>query len=158
MWKVRSVSETYEPGSVFKLITAAVALEENITRTDVANDFYCNGFEDISGTIIQCWKYQAPYYSSHGPESLRDALMNSCNPSFMQLAKRIGVSRGCISAIEIGRNKLYDKLLEKIYSTFNIDPDSFQNGNELLFLNNSPIENCLMTDYHLTKQTAERLS
>lgn len=90
MWKVRSVSETYEPGSVFKLITAAVALEENITKTDVANDFYCNGFEDISGTIIQCWKYQAPYYSSHGPESLRDALMNSCNPSFMQLAKRIG--------------------------------------------------------------------
>lgn len=75
-----------------------------------------------------------------------------------ELAKRIGVSRGCISAIEIGRNKLYDKLLKKIYSTFNIDPDSFKNGNELLFLNNSPIENCLMTEYHLTKQKAEKLS
>lgn len=75
-----------------------------------------------------------------------------------ELAKRIGVSRGCISAIEIGRNKLYDKLLEKIYSTFNIDPDSFQNGNDLLFLNNSPIENCLITDYHLSKQNAETLS
>lgn len=75
-----------------------------------------------------------------------------------ELAKRIGVSRGCISAIEIGRNKLYDKLLEKIYSTFNIDPNSFKNGNELLFLNNSPIENCLMTDYHLPKQEAETLS
>ena len=74
-----------------------------------------------------------------------------------ELAKRIGVSRGCISAIEIGRNKLYDKLLKKIYSTFNIDPDSFKNGNELLFLNNSPIENCLMTEYHLTKQKAEKL-
>lgn len=75
-----------------------------------------------------------------------------------ELTKRIGVSRGCISAIEIGRNKLYDKLLKKIYSTFNIDPDSFKNGNELLFLNNSPIENCLMTEYHLTKQKAEKLS
>lgn len=75
-----------------------------------------------------------------------------------ELAKRIGVSRGCISAIEIGRNKLYDKLLKKIYSTFNIDPDSFKNGNELLFLNNSPIENCLMTEYHLTKQKAKKLS
>ena len=90
MWKVRSVSETYEPGSVFKLITAAVALEENITKTDIANDFYCNGVEDIYGTPIRCWYSQAPYYSSHQGESLREALMDSCNPSFMQLAKRIG--------------------------------------------------------------------
>jgi stage V sporulation protein D (sporulation-specific penicillin-binding protein) len=90
MWKIRSVSETYEPGSVFKLITSAVALEENITKTDTQNDFYCNGFEDISGTIIQCWKYQAPYYTTHQSETLREALMNSCNPAFMQLAKRIG--------------------------------------------------------------------
>lgn len=90
MWKIRSVSETYEPGSVFKLITSAVALEENITKTDTPNDFYCNGFEDISGTIIKCWKYQSPYYTTHQSETLREALMNSCNPAFMQLAKRIG--------------------------------------------------------------------
>ncbi len=90
MWRVRSVSETYEPGSVFKLITAAVALEENITETDVSNDFYCNGYEDINGTIIRCWVNQAPYYRTHESQSLREALMNSCNPSFMQLAKRIG--------------------------------------------------------------------
>ena len=90
MWKVRSVSETYEPGSVFKLITASVALEENITKPDIANDFYCNGVEDIYGTPIRCWYSQAPYYSTHQGESLREALMDSCNPSFMQLAKRIG--------------------------------------------------------------------
>ena len=90
IWRVRSVSETYEPGSVFKLITAAVALEENITGTDVSNDFYCNGYEDINGTIIRCWVNQAPYYRTHESQSLREALMNSCNPSFMQLAKRIG--------------------------------------------------------------------
>lgn len=92
MWRIRSVHETYEPGSVFKLITAAVALEENITGTDVKNDFYCNGYEDINGTIIQCWKYQAPYYTTHESETLREALMDSCNPSFMQLAKRIGAN------------------------------------------------------------------
>lgn len=92
MWKVRSVSEMYEPGSVFKLITASVALEENITGTDIANDFFCNGYEDIYGTKIQCWVYQSPYYRTHGSETLRQALMNSCNPAFMQLGKRIGTT------------------------------------------------------------------
>lgn len=90
MWKVRSVSETYEPGSVFKLITASVALEENITKPDIKNDFWCNGAETIYDTTIRCWYNQAPYFSSHQGESLREALMDSCNPSFMQLAKRIG--------------------------------------------------------------------
>ena len=92
MWKVRSVSETYEPGSVFKLITASVALEENITTTDNPTDFYCNGVENINGTPIRCWYYQAPNYSTHGSESLRQALMDSCNPSFMQLGRRIGTA------------------------------------------------------------------
>lgn len=90
MWKVRSVSETYEPGSVFKLITASVALEENIAQPDNPSDFYCKGVEDINGTLIRCWYYQAPYHSTHGSESLRQALMDSCNPSFIQLARRIG--------------------------------------------------------------------
>ena len=92
MWKVRSVSETYEPGSVFKLITAAVALEENITSTDKANDFWCHGAETVSDRIIRCWYNQAPYYSNHGGESLREALMDSCNPSFIQLARRVGAN------------------------------------------------------------------
>ena len=47
MWKVRSVSETYEPGSVFKIITSAVALEESITKPDIPGDFYCKGYEEI---------------------------------------------------------------------------------------------------------------
>jgi len=90
MWKVRSVSETYEPGSVFKLVTAAVALEENKAIPDKANDFRCNGAETIYDTTIRCWYNQPPYNSSHGGESLREALMDSCNPAFMQLSKRIG--------------------------------------------------------------------
>lgn len=90
MWANKSVSETYEPGSTFKIITAALALEENITSTDTANDFYCKGyesFEDVSGSTIniRCWRAQP-----HGVQTLRQALCNSCNPAFMQLGKRIG--------------------------------------------------------------------
>lgn len=92
MWNVRSVFETYEPGSVFKLITASVALEENITQTDIENDFVCNGVEQVADKPIQCWYYQAPYYSKHNGQSLRQALMHSCNPSFIQLGRRIGAT------------------------------------------------------------------
>lgn len=88
MWSNKSVSETYEPGSIFKIITASVALEENITDTDVANDFYCQGYETYQGVPnnrINCWKY----YDPHKSQTLRQALGNSCNPAFMQLARRI---------------------------------------------------------------------
>ena len=85
MWKVRSVSETYEPGSVFKLVTASVALEENKAVTDKPGDFRCDGAQTIYDTTIRCWSSQP-----HGYESLREALMDSCNPSFMQLSERIG--------------------------------------------------------------------
>ena len=93
MWANRSVSETYEPGSVFKLITSSVALEENITTTDKANDFNCIGyeeFEDASASQpirIKCWSA-----NPHGEQTLREALEHSCNPAFMQLGKRIGAS------------------------------------------------------------------
>ncbi len=85
MWVNKSVAETYEPGSTFKLITSSVALEENITSTDVENDFYCKSFEEIADRTIKCWS-AVP----HGSQSLRLALCNSCNPAFMQLGKRIG--------------------------------------------------------------------
>lgn len=90
MWANKSVAETYEPGSTFKVITSAVALEENITTTDKQGDFYCKGyeeFEDVSNSTIKikCWRA-----NPHGSQTLRQALMNSCNPAFMQLGKRIG--------------------------------------------------------------------
>ncbi len=88
MWKNKSISDLYEPGSIFKLITASVALEEDITGPDVAGDFNCTGaeqFKDGSNTVtIRCWS-TVP----HGGQSLRVALGNSCNPAFMQLAARI---------------------------------------------------------------------
>ena len=88
MWKNKSISDLYEPGSIFKLITASVALEEDITGPDVAGDFNCTGaeqFKDGSNTVtIRCWS-TVP----HREQSLRVALGNSCNPAFMQLASRI---------------------------------------------------------------------
>ena len=91
MWKNKAISDIYEPGSVFKLITASVALEENITEADIEKDFNCIGyekFEDSSRSkplTINCWKY----YDPHGYQTLTEALENSCNPAFMQLAARI---------------------------------------------------------------------
>jgi len=88
MWRNKAIADTYEPGSTFKIITAAAALEENIVETDTTNDFYCGGHEIVNGITINCWKYQ----STHGSQTLRQALMNSCNPAMMQLGKRIGAS------------------------------------------------------------------
>lgn len=87
MWKNKCVSDLYEPGSVFKLITASVALEENVTTPDVSGEFTCNGYEVVADREISCW---SP--TPHGSLSLRGALEKSCNPSFIQLGKRIGVS------------------------------------------------------------------
>ena len=91
MWSNKSVADTYEPGSVFKVITAAVALEENITSADISNDFYCKGYEEFAdggaSLKISCWRR-----NPHGVQSLRQSLCNSCNPAFMQLGKRIGTS------------------------------------------------------------------
>ena len=86
LWRNKCVTDTYEPGSTFKIITAAVGLEENLVDTDIANDFSCIGHEVINGLTINCWKWQ----SAHGSQTLRQALMNSCNPAMMQLGKRIG--------------------------------------------------------------------
>ncbi len=88
MWRNKGVADTYEPGSTFKLITTSAALQEGIVKeTDKAGEFVCTGGIDIAGTYIKCWRYYRP----HGAESLRDALMNSCNPVFIGLGQKIGV-------------------------------------------------------------------
>ena len=88
MWRNKAISDTYEPGSTFKIITAAIGLEENVVETDVPGTFYCSGYEMINGTKINCWRNA----STHGSQTLRKALMNSCNPALMQLGKKIGAS------------------------------------------------------------------
>jgi len=86
MWRNICVQDTYEPGSTFKIITAATALEEGITEEDIANDFYCSGYEQVENLTIHCWRD----YDPHGSQTLKKALANSCNPAFMQLGQRIG--------------------------------------------------------------------
>ena len=88
MWKNNVVSSPYEPGSPYKLITAATALEENITSEDVSNDFYCNGSIEVADRNISCWTQ-----GHKGAKTLRQALQVSCNPSFIQLGQRIGAER-----------------------------------------------------------------
>ena len=89
MWRNKAISDTYEPGSVFKLITSSAALQEGITDTDKAGEFNCSGGIEIAGTRIKCWRYYRP----HGSQSLRQALMNSCNPVFIGLGQKIGVTK-----------------------------------------------------------------
>ena len=87
MWRNKAISDTYEPGSVFKLVTASASLEEGITDTDKAGEFCCTGGITVGGARIKCWRYYRP----HGSESLRQGLMNSCNPVFIGLGQKLGV-------------------------------------------------------------------
>ena len=85
MWTSKSIGALYEPGSTFKVITAAIALEENLVETDTAGEFYCSRYETVNGQKIYCWRDTA-----HLSQTLRQALGNSCNPAFIQLGQRVG--------------------------------------------------------------------
>lgn len=89
VWRNRAITDTYEPGSTFKTITASAALEEGIvTDIDKEGEFCCTGGIEVAGVRIKCWRYYRP----HGAESLRQALMNSCNPVFIGLGQKMGVN------------------------------------------------------------------
>ncbi len=84
MWRNFSVCDVYEPGSTFKPITVAMALDYGVTNM---NDwFYCAGYRDVEDWTIHCWNW--PW--NHGWESLSDAVVNSCNSVMIELAQRIG--------------------------------------------------------------------
>lgn len=74
-------------GSVFKIVSSAIALEENQASVDKANVYSCKGYQMVSGIKIGC-----AYTAGHGSQNLRTALANSCNPAFMQLAQKVGAN------------------------------------------------------------------
>lgn len=86
MWSDKNITATYEPGSTFKTIISAIALEENITETEIANDFNCTGFIEVADRKIRCASHEV-----HGNQTLKQALSNSCNVGFVSLGQRIGV-------------------------------------------------------------------
>ena len=90
LWRNKAISDTYEPGSTFKLVTASAALDTGlVTSIDTAGQFVCTGGIEVAGVRMKCWRYYRP----HGPESLRQALMNSCNPVFIGLGQKLGVHK-----------------------------------------------------------------
>lgn len=90
MWRNKVISDTQEPGSTFKVITAAAALEEKVTEIDKV-EFSCAGSMKIGTWTIKCWRYP----NIHGSENLRQGIMNSCNPVFMQVSQKIGIDKYC---------------------------------------------------------------
>lgn len=84
MWRNYCISDTYEPGSTFKIVTATTAFEQGVLR--VEDQFYCPGYHIVEDRRIRCHKV-----AGHGAETFREGIMNSCNPVFMQVGKRIGV-------------------------------------------------------------------
>ena len=83
-WRSKAINDTYEPGSTFKTLTLAMALEENVV--DLNTGFYCSGSVRIEGETINCSK-RAP---GHGQQNLTQAFANSCNPAFINIGLRIG--------------------------------------------------------------------
>ena len=83
MWRNQCISDTYEPGSTFKIITAAAALEEGVVKLDDA--FFCPGYKIVEDRRIRCART-----IGHGAETFETGIMNSCNPVFMELGERLG--------------------------------------------------------------------
>ena len=87
-WRNKAISDTYEPGSTFKIITLAMALEEGVV--DMNSSFYCGGSTSVLGrnTPVRCWKS-----GGHGSQTLAQAVQHSCNVAFVNIGQRIGEER-----------------------------------------------------------------
>lgn len=86
MWRNFCINDTYEPGSIFKVVTATAALEEGVVSEE--DTFYCPGYRVVEDRRIRCART-----TGHGSETFREGLMNSCNPVFMDVGARVGVDK-----------------------------------------------------------------
>lgn len=85
MWRNLAVSDTYEPGSTFKVVTAAAALDKGVVK--MTDTFSCPGYKVVEDRRIRCHKT-----TGHGVETFEQGIMNSCNPVFMEVGARVGVA------------------------------------------------------------------
>ena len=85
MWRNACISDTYEPGSAFKIVTAATALEKGVVKLD--DEFFCPGYKIVEDRRIRCHKA-----GGHGSETFYEGTLNSCNPVFMEIGARIGIN------------------------------------------------------------------
>ena len=83
MWRNSCVSDTYEPGSTFKILTTAAALEKGVVK--MTDRFHCPGYKIVEDRRIRCART-----TGHGAETFETGIMNSCNPVFMELGERLG--------------------------------------------------------------------
>ncbi|MCF2680794.1 peptidoglycan glycosyltransferase [Faecalicatena contorta] len=88
MWRNGCINDTYEPGSVFKVITASACLEEGVVSLN--DHFSCPGYRIVEDRKIRCHKV-----GGHGAETFVEGIQNSCNPVFIEIGLRLGVSRFC---------------------------------------------------------------
>ena len=86
MWRNKVISDTYEPGSVFKIFTAAAALEEGVATKDMT--YTCGGSIQVADNLIHCHNL-----AGHGTQTLEQGLVNSCNPFFITLGQKLGTER-----------------------------------------------------------------
>ena len=99
MWRNTAISDTYEPGSTFKLITSAAGLEEDVVKQ--TEKFTCTGSVMVAGQKIKCWRSYRP----HGSETFKQAVQNSCNPVFVEVGSRLGVKKMYNYIAAFGLNK-----------------------------------------------------
>ena len=88
-WRNKAISDPYEPGSVFKIITAAGALESGTSNAN--STFYCPGYKEVAGRRIDCWISSRG--EGHGQQNFVEAVKNSCNPAFIEIGQKMGVTR-----------------------------------------------------------------
>lgn len=83
-WRNKAISDAYDPGSTFKILTASMALEEKTISLD--SRYYCPGYKTVDKWNISCWKT-----AGHGSQSLLEAICNSCNPAFIEIGQSLGI-------------------------------------------------------------------
>mgnify|MGYP004663908583 CR=1 FL=1 len=83
-WRNKAISDAYDPGSTFKILTASMALEEKTVSLD--SRYYCPGYKMVDKWKIRCWRT-----AGHGSQSLVEAICNSCNPAFIEIGQSLGI-------------------------------------------------------------------